>query len=301
MTTRVEIQRLVRTGLYDPNLTEMVISKVESAVDTLSPLLLDGQAGCGKTAGVYYVALRRNIRVIEFNASDDLRTKENMRRLRNKFLTAHEETWIILIDEVDKKSNLKLLAELVYLNKMSSSNTVLIAITNYGWQLKKRFPILDTKMSFIDAFGANYYKVYRPYSNMVVKSLGKRKIRVPGSVKVSTDLRDYEKIVKIRDYESDTPVEFKNAFWLFSEYMGKPIYKRKEVPTAKQLGGGLDKWIIKNGLSNNSGFSLRWWKADFQDALELLSLAKLYGNDNLLLFISSFWMQKGSYAHPNSI
>lgn len=302
MTTRRQIKSLIKQKMFDPVLTQPIIELVEDAIDKRKPLLLDGQAGCGKTAAVYYVAEMRDIKVIEFNASDDLRSKKNIHKLRNKLQMAHDGIWIILLDEVDKTSNLKLLTELVYKNKMNVADTVIIAITNYGWTLKQKIKIDDDlTLSFIEAFGAGYQRVYRPWPNLVAKSLKSRKIVPKMNKSLSTDLRDYEKMVLLKDFETNDAVDFRNAFWIFRDFISKPSYNRSAVPTPKQLGSALETWLIKNGFSNHKQNSFRWHRADFQRAIELLSFSKLFDSEDLKLFLPSFWLQKGSYKHPASI
>jgi len=63
MTTKKQMEKLIREKKYDPALTMPIIELIEQSIEKRQPLLLDGQAGSGKTAAVYFVAYQKNIKV----------------------------------------------------------------------------------------------------------------------------------------------------------------------------------------------------------------------------------------------
>jgi hypothetical protein len=301
------LEYLESLGVYQEELAKDAINAVLKSVTTRMPLLLYGPPGCGKTMSVYFVARKYNAEVIEINGSDDLKLQKNETRLSLKVREKHKGVRIILLDEIESNSNLRFLIKLVHLNKITAmeTNTVIIATTNTEWKLDK-FKIRVEKggnpVSLMDVFGSYKQRVKQPDSRVMAKHvrriLGKKKL----DVKVPRDLRYMEKIGDSKIEHHDKAANFDSSFELFKNYMQGPIKNRpKNLPTAKEMGGAFQKWLLVNTLSEDPQSFVKKNQSEFFRILEIISLAGFYGDNNLYRFLPEFTMYFNSYKHPSTI
>ena len=278
---------------YDELLTKPILDAIRNALHYKYPLLIYGEPGTGKTSSVQYLASTiKNCDFIEFNASDNIRLKETEHKLYSLITEIHQFKYrIVLLDELDQKSNLQFIEKLIEKNKETANktNTIVICITNHVWKLKR----------LVDAFMGNTIEAKPPHQSIIKKFLKKYGKTIMGQVP-----RDLRVIQKILDTDSDN-VQYAsrqlNSFQAFQKYLSSHPQERKTLPDKRTLGHSLQDWLLANSYDENIESFVRRNETKYYQIIEALSFADLYQTSIPLFFLPKFMASFGSVKHPSTI
>ena len=292
----------IKKNLISPALLSAVVQACQKAMDTKFPILISGDQGVGKTFGVQYFAYKNKLDITIINASDELRKKEGQLLIRSILMKPSSKLHFLVIDEVEKDTNIKFLADMVKLNRKISfkTNVVMICITNHYWTLGP----LQT------AFASFHEQIKPPYIRSLGTALRERNIKYKG--KLIRDLRFFRSIIVNPDEIKSIGIS-DNTFEAIQNFLKANIKDRNSRATESNLNARFYKWILANFhhgtfmyIENEKDGSKRSSfpkhnSAMFHRASECLSLADMYGSADLKDFVVKSELTNPYLQHPSSL
>lgn len=292
-----EVNDKVLEGNVFEEFSNEVFLALDKSIQAKQPILLSGDQAVGKTFGVKWYAFKNNYDIISLNASLDLRLSEKAYPLlRSCLLGKQSKIRIILIDEVEKDSNIGLLKKFIEANKKTAFKTknIFVCITNHYWTMKE----------FVSVFGSFHTPIVAPYKNKMKKYFRQRKI--PMNKDIERDLRFFENVLKTNQIPksgiSDNTFEAIRKF-LQSSYKDRDIFE-----LFQNLSSPYWKWIIYNMIhgtlqyrEGNFMTSLKHNSSYFFQALQVCSQADYYKNWKMLDFSIPQKLMNLMITHPSSL
>lgn len=296
-----DVNRFIKTqlklNLIVPELfTKNLIAGLEKVVETKMPLIISGDQGTGKTMGVQYFAYVNKLDIVVLNASDIMRRKEGKEILRSELLRPNKKLKLVVLDEVEKETNLEYITKMVKKNRKTSNrtNTVLICITNHYWQLG----VLQK------AFGAFHEVIKSPHKGSMKKGLRTMGIQYNGPI--VKDLRFFNNLLK-NPNSIKSPAISDNTFEAINKFLEAPYDKRNVIATMQNLNAPLWKWLLANFHHGTFTYEVndrmtypKHNTAIFHRVNEILSKAAMYNSYELLNFIIPP-LKKPYIMHPSTL
>ena len=285
-------QNLIVPDLFAKNL----VAGLEKLVETKTPLIISGDPGVGKTAGVQYFAYTNKLDITLINASDEMRVKEGQDLLRSQLLRPNKKLKLVVLDEVEKGSNLEYISKMVEINRKTSNrtNTVLVCITNHYWKLG----VLKT------AFGAFHEQIKSPHKGSMKKGLRTMGVQYDGPI--IKDLRFLNNILK-NSKTKKSPAISDNTFEAINKFLEAPYEKRNVIATMQNLNAPFWKWLLANFHHGTFAYEVnnrmtypKHNTAMFHRINEVLSKAAMYNSYELLNFIIPP-IKKPYILHPSTL
>lgn len=230
------MRKEVKSKEIAPALLKPVTDALNKTIQSRLPLLISGDQGVGKTYGCQYFAYKSGLDITLINASDTLSLKKNENLIRSQILKPSSKLKLLILDEVEKDSNISFLAKMVKLAKRTTfqTNVILICISNNPWHLGK----------LREAFGGSFAAITAPYIKTIGKALREKDINYKG--KIIRDLRFFRSIVRNPTMIKSTDSISENTFEAIGNFLGADYKERNIYKTERNLNAPLWKWLISN-------------------------------------------------------
>lgn len=292
-----EVESEIQSGKVFEEFSKPVFDALDKALETNHPMIISGDQGVGKTFGIKWYAYKNNFDIVSINASMDLREKEkSYDMLRSLLLRKQLKTRLVLIDEVEKDSQLKILRSFIEANKKTAfvTNNIFVCVTNHYWTMKE----------FVSVFGSFHEQIKAPYKKSLKKYMRRQKINT--NPDIERDLRFFRNVLENGEIPEGSISD--NTFEAINNFCQAQIKDRDVFATFNNLSSPLWKWIIYNMIHGTFQFRMenvmtfiKHNSEYFFHALRVASESDMYQKYRMLEFILPNDIKQVFLTHPSTL